>query len=111
MEKVDLASSSYRLDFYVRFKFNSSEIGLAEVENFEFINGAPTKYEIYSNEEQGYLEYRIRGDFIKTFDFARYPFEVHVLTVELEHKNLNASYLSFTEDLTSNIEKTVNIAG
>jgi len=74
-------------------------------------NGFPTKYEICADEEQGYLEYRVRGDFIKTFDFSRYPYEAHQLTIELEHKNLNASYLSFKNDPTSNIDETVNVAG
>lgn len=111
VEKIDLAASSYRLDFYLWFRFNSSEIGLEDVKEFEFVNGYPTKYEIYSSEDQGYLEYRVRGDFIKTFDFARYPFEAHTLTVELEHKNLNASYLSFEADPTSNVDDTVNVAG
>jgi hypothetical protein len=111
VEKVDLAASSYRLDFYLWFRFNSSEIGLDDVKEFEFVNGYPTKYEIYSSEEQGYLEYRVRGDFIKTFDFSRYPYETHKLTIELEHKNLNASFLSFEADPTSNVDDTVNVAG
>jgi hypothetical protein len=62
-------------------------------------------------EEEEYLEYRVRGDFIKTFDFTRYPFETHRLAVELEHKNLNASYLTFKEDQTSNIDEELNVAG
>ncbi len=111
VEKIDLAASSYRLDFYLWFRFNSSEIGLDDVKEFEFVNGYPTKYEIYSSEDQGYLEYRVRGDFIKTFDFSQYPFEAHKLAIELEHKNLNASYLSFEADPTSNVDKTVNVAG
>lgn len=111
VEKVDLAASSYRLDFYLWFKFNSSEIGLEEVKDFEFTNGFPTKYEIYSDEENGYLEYRVRGDFIKTFDFTRYPYETHELAVELEHKALNVSYLSFEVDPTSNVDEDVNVAG
>ena len=28
--------------------------------------------------EHGYLEYRVRGDFLKTFDFTRYPYETHM---------------------------------
>ncbi len=111
VEKIDLAASSYRLDFYLWFRFNSSEIGLDDVKEFEFVNGYPTKYEVYSSEEHGYLEYRVRGDFIKTFDFSQYPFEAHTLTVELEHKNLNASYLSFEADPTSNVDEAVNVAG
>jgi hypothetical protein len=111
VEKVDLAASSYRVDFYLWFKFNSSEISLEKVKEFEFVNGFPTKYEIEADEEQGYLEYRARGDFIKTFDFTRYPYETHKLTVELEHKNLNASYFSFKADPTSNVDEAVNVAG
>ncbi|MEM2975967.1 MAG: hypothetical protein QW821_06080, partial [Candidatus Bathyarchaeia archaeon] len=72
-------------------------------------NGLPNKYAI--SKGTGYLEYRVRGDFIKTFDFSRYPYEIHTLTVELEHKYLNASYLQFEADPTSAIDETVNVAG
>ena len=109
VEKVDLASNSYRLDFYLWFRFNSSEVSLESMKDFEFINGAPSKDLIYNTTD--YLEYRVRGDFIKTFDFSRYQFETHELTVELEHKTLNASYLRFTPDSSSNIDETANVAG
>ncbi|MEM3577935.1 MAG: hypothetical protein QXX51_05710 [Candidatus Bathyarchaeia archaeon] len=112
IEKVDLAASSYRVDFYLWFWFNSSEISLEEVREFEFVNGVPaTKYEVKVNETLGYLEYRVRGDFIKTFDFSQYPFETHKLTVELEHKYLNSSFLIFEADPTSTIDEDVNVAG
>ncbi|MEM3054827.1 MAG: hypothetical protein QXM52_03890 [Candidatus Bathyarchaeia archaeon] len=111
VEKVDLSASSYRLDFYLWFRFNPSEISLNEVKEFEFVNGYPTKYEVEVDAENGYLEYRVRGDFIKTFDFTRYPYETHTLTIELEHKNLNASYLIFTTDPTSSVDESVNVAG
>jgi len=111
VEKVDLAASSYRLDFYLWFRFDPSEISLEEVKEFEFVNGFPTKYEVEVDAEHGYLEYRVRGDFIKTLDFSRYPYETHKLTVELEHKNLNASNLIFTADPTSNVDEEVNVAG
>lgn len=109
VERVDLAANSYRLDFYLWFRFNSSEISLEEVEEFEFTNGAPSKYEV--NIADGYLEYRVRGDFIKTFDFTRYPYESHELSVEVEHKNLNASYLIYQVDPESNVDEAVNVAG
>ncbi|MGB9741113.1 MAG: hypothetical protein ACPLW5_05045 [Candidatus Bathyarchaeales archaeon] len=81
------------------------------MKEFEFVNGFPTKYDVEVDAEHGYLEYRVRGDFIKTFDFSRYPFETHKLTVELEHKNLNVSSLVFTADPTSNIDEGINVAG
>lgn len=112
VERVDLAASSYRLDFYLWFKFYPSEIDLAEVKEFEIVNGAPTKTDIVvADEDGGYIEYRIRGEFIKTFDFTRYPFETHTLTIELEHKKLNASHLAYQPDPTSAVDETVNVAG
>ncbi|MEM2457172.1 MAG: hypothetical protein QW636_07750 [Candidatus Bathyarchaeia archaeon] len=106
-----MSASSYRLDFYIWFRFNPSKISLEEVKEFEFVNGFPLRYEVKMDADNGYLEYRVRGDFIKTFDFSRYPFETHTLTVELEHKRLNASYLIFKADQTSSIDKEVNVAG
>lgn len=109
VEKVDLSANSYKLDFYLWFRFNSSEISADNVANFEFVNGAPSMYVV--SREEGYLEYRVRGDFIKTFDFRQYPFETHKLAVELEHKNLDVSSLVFREDPASKIDETVNVAG
>jgi len=111
IEKVDLSANSYRLDFYLWFQYNPSEISLSDVQKFEFINGAPTMYVVEVNETQGYLEYRVRGDFIKTFDFSQYPFETHELAVEIEHKNLDVNSLVFEQDSTSNIDPEASVAG
>lgn len=111
VEKVDLSANSYRLDFYLWFKFDPTKISLAEVKEFEFINGAPSKYEVKVDEAGGYLEYRVRGDFIKTFDFTQYPFESHELAVMLEHKNLNRSCMVFKESAESGMESTASVVG
>lgn len=112
IEKMDLPASSYRMDFYLWFKFNPSEVSLDTVRNFEFINGQPTKYEVDANNSTGYLEYRVKGDFITSFDFTRYPFESHDLPVELEHKQLNMSALVYEADVEgSAIEPTATVAG
>jgi hypothetical protein len=44
VEKVDLSANSYRLDFYLWFNYDPSEINLSQIQQFEFINGAPTMY-------------------------------------------------------------------
>ena len=111
VDKVDLSYSNYRLDFYLWFNYNPSEISLSEVQQFEFVNGAPTIYVVDVNETQGYLEYRVRGDFISSFDFSRYPFETHELTVKIENKNLNVADLVFEQDLSSQIDPQASVAG
>jgi hypothetical protein len=109
IEKVDLAGNSYRLDFYLWFSFDPSQISLDDVRQFEFINGSPTKTEIDSN--SSYLEYRIKGDFITSFDFSQYPFESHTLPVQLEHNNLDVTQLVYEPDPESGTEKSANVAG
>jgi hypothetical protein len=109
VEKVDLAGNSYRLDFYLWFSFDPSQISLADVKQFEFINGSPIKTEIDSN--SSYIEYRIKGDFITSFDFSQYPFESHLLPVQLEHNNLDFTQLVYEPDPESGTEKSANVAG
>ena len=109
VEKVDLAGNSYRLDFYLWFKFDPSQISLDDVRHFEFINGSPTKIEIDSN--SSYLEYRVKGDFITSFDFSQYPFESHLLPVQIEHNNHDITQLVYVPDPDSGTEKSANVAG
>ncbi|MCW3994838.1 MAG: hypothetical protein NWE98_01650 [Candidatus Bathyarchaeota archaeon] len=111
VEKVDLAANSYRLDFYLWFKWDPSKISLDEVKDFEFVNGAPTKTLLQADASHGYLEYRVRGDFLTSFDFSRYPFESHDLIVQVEHNTYGISKLVYTPDPESTIEEAANIAG
>jgi|WetSurMetagenome_2_1015567.scaffolds.fasta_scaffold23697_3 hypothetical protein len=109
VEKVDLSGNSYRLDFYVWFSFDPSQISLDDVRHFEFINGSPIKTEIDSN--SSYLEYRVKGDFITSFDFSQYPFESHILPVQLEHNSYDITQLVYEPDPDSGTEKSANVAG
>ncbi len=110
VEKVDVAQSTFKLDFYLWFKFDPAQISLEQVKDFEFVNGDPTKYEVLA--EDGYLEYRIKGDFFKTFDFTKYPFENQKLSVQLEHKTLDYTRLVYFPDTEgSNIDDQANVAG
>jgi hypothetical protein len=109
IEKVDLSGNSYRLDFYLWFSFDPSQINLDDVRHFEFINGSPTKIEIDSN--SSYLEYRVKGDFITSFDFSQYPFDSHLLPVQLEHNNYDITQLVYEPDPESGTEKSANVAG
>ena len=45
-----------------------------------------------------FLEYRVVGDFVGSFDVRSYPFDSYTLTTKVEHKNMNASYIVYTVD-------------
>jgi hypothetical protein len=89
-----LADSTFKLDFYLLFKFDPSLITLDETKEYEFVNGAPIKYGVTTEED--YSEYRINGDFFKTFDFKKYPFEVQL---QIERKSLDHTKLNYVPDL------------
>ena len=111
VEKIDLSASNYRLDFYLWFNYNPSEISFSDIQKFEFINGAPTTYIVNVDEAHGYLEYRVRGDFVTSFDFSMYPFETHELSVDIEHKSLDVNGLVYEQDPDSGIDPEASVAG
>jgi hypothetical protein len=84
VEKIDLAANTYRMDFYMWFNFNSSQISTDQMKQFEFTNGNPTVTQIDANES--YLEYRVRGDFIKTSTSPCTPLKATTCQYQLNTK-------------------------
>ncbi len=66
---------------------------------------------VYVDEASGFLEYRVKGDFVKTFDFSKYPFETQDLQVKIEHKNMNSTALAYVADSDSSLDSGVNVVG
>ncbi|MCX6648140.1 MAG: hypothetical protein NTV61_01950 [Candidatus Bathyarchaeota archaeon] len=111
VEKVDLAANTYKLDFYLWFSWDPSQITLKQIQDFEFLNGSPSKEVVYVTEAEGFVQYRVKGDFLKTFDFTRYPFETQDLQVKIEHKNMNSTELLYVADPDSSLDSGVNVVG
>lgn len=106
VQKFDIPSGSYDLDFYIWFKWSGNK-----TINYEFMNGKASSTEIVKS-VPGYLEVRIRGTFLKSLDFRDFPFNSHELTVELEDKVEHIVSLRFTPDVNeSGIDESINIAG
>jgi hypothetical protein len=86
VEKVDLAESTFRMDFYLMFEFETSEASLEEVKQFEFVNGQPSVRLIEENiqESRTELVYRVKGGFVTPFELGKYPFDRHNIEVFLE---------------------------
>jgi len=111
VEKVDLTANSYKLDFYLWFSWDPSQITLKQIQDFEFLNGSPSKDVVFVTEAEGFVQYRVKGEFIKTFDFTRYPFETQDLQVKIEHKNMNSTDLIYVADPDSSLDSGVNVVG
>ncbi len=70
VEKVDLSESKHRIDFYLVFQFDSSEISLDDIRKFQFVNGEPTvrELEVGIDGSQASIVYRVRVVFCKHRD-------------------------------------------
>ena len=111
VEKVDPSSNLYTLDFYIWFIWDENETTPSDVASFEFLNGVP---QITQTSEEGYpgwLQYRVRGNFIKNLDIRNYPFDSYVLPVTIEHLYMNSSKLVYVPDPDSSIDKGINFVG
>ena len=69
VEKVDLVANTYKLDFFW-FSWYPTQITLKQIQDFEFLNGSPSKDVVFETEEEGFVQYRVKVDFLKTFDFT-----------------------------------------
>ena len=107
VQKFELSSGSYDLDFYLWFKWSGDPLKI----NYEFMNGRSSSIDVIKSED-GYLEVRVRGTFIKSLNFKDYPFDSHKLTIEIEDKSASLNELIFVPDYNeSGIDPKINIAG
>ena len=94
VEKVDLTESKHRIDFYLMFEFDSSEISLDDIRNFQFVNGEPSmrELEVGIDGSQASIVYRVRGDFVTAFKLGRYPFDSHNIEIFIDLPLINIEH-------------------
>jgi hypothetical protein len=106
LQKFELSSGSYDVDFYMWFSWYGNK-----TINYEFMNGRASSIDIIEKRD-GFLDLRVRGTFLKSPNFRDYPFDKHRLTVEIEDKSLTLEDLVFVPDKEeSGIDHEINIAG
>jgi len=105
IEKVDVSSGTFTIDFYLWFKYHDLE------PDIEFMNGTPSKIDVVARREN-YLELRVKGVFIGSLDFREFPLDEHFLAVKLEDKTRGDSQLVFEPDFEeSGVDPNLTIAG
>jgi hypothetical protein len=82
VEKIDLSESTFRIDFYLIINFDPSETSLEILRNFEFVNGEPSMRIIEETDAE--IAYRVKGDFVTSFELGRYPFDRHRIEVLID---------------------------
>ncbi|MEM2192373.1 MAG: hypothetical protein QXG38_02015 [Candidatus Hadarchaeales archaeon] len=95
IEKVDVPSQTFTIDFYIWFKYTEVR------PNIEFMKGTVQKIELITEEErqtENYLEYRVKGAYVTSLNFKDFPFDEHLLRVEIEDKERGSRELVFEPD-------------
>ncbi|MCW4013247.1 MAG: hypothetical protein NWF07_09695 [Candidatus Bathyarchaeota archaeon] len=85
VEKVDLAESTFNIDFILIIEADLSEVTAEDVQ-FEFANGEPSVRLIVEEHGENSVTfgYRVKGDFVAPFELGNYPFDSHSIQVLMD---------------------------
>ncbi len=91
--KFELASGAYTVDFYLSLRADQPGV----IDEFEFMNGrAATVDKLIDTPTEKF--FRIQANLSQNLDLRRYPFDEHVLTIELEDKRRTTEELVYVVD-------------
>ena len=91
--KFELATGAYTVDFYLSLRSQEP----VEMGDFEFMNGrAATVDKLIDTPTEKF--YRIQANLSQNLDLRRYPFDEHLLTIEIEDKRRTVDELVYVVD-------------
>jgi branched-chain amino acid transport system substrate-binding protein len=104
IEEIDIKTSTYKVDFYLWFRYRPNEQDEEFMpEDFVFTNAegeweaVPLREEL--NSDGTFLKtYRISGVFKNQFQFHEYPFDHQNLVIEFRNQNANTSFIQYVVD-------------
>ncbi|MFH1709145.1 MAG: hypothetical protein ABIF71_14675 [Planctomycetota bacterium] len=109
MGKLDVATGSFTVDFYLDLK---SDRPIPET--FEFMNGRASKEKILDEARDGQYEkyYRVLAGLASPIDFKRFPFDGQTLQILIEDTKLTTAELVFVPKIEeSGFDPSVNFPG
>lgn len=91
--KFELATGAYTVDFYLSLRAERP----ITMDEFEFMNGrAATIDRLIDTPTEKF--YRIQANLSQNLDLRRYPFDEHLLTIEIEDKRRTVNELVYVVD-------------
>ena len=104
IEDIDIKTSTYKMDFYLWFRYRPNDQDEAfKPDDFVFTNAAGEVEQITIREEANadgtvLKTYRINGVFKDQFQFHEYPFDHQSLIVEFRNQNATTSFIQYVVD-------------
>lgn len=104
IEEIDIKTSTYKVDFYLWFRYRPNEQDAEfQPDDFVFTNAEGDIESILIREELNsdgtFLKtYRVSGVFKNQFQFYEYPFDHQDLIIEFRNQNANTSFIQYVVD-------------
>ena len=104
IEEIDIKTSTYKVDFYLWFRYSPSEQDEDfQPDDFIFTNAEGDVESVLIREEPNsdgtFLKtYRVSGIFKNQFQFHDYPFDHQDLIIEFRNQNANTSFIQYVVD-------------
>lgn len=123
---LNIGQGTFTADFYLWFSWHGNWSAPSEdgsLDNtplpagFELMNGEVSKSTLVESDQnisgsgQNYLIYRIQADMSDPVNLKDYPFDSHMLTIEVEDEDHNISSLVYVPDAGSAIDPLVGLQG
>ncbi len=102
----------FKIDAWLWFRWQGTEV--TPHESFEIVNGSIESRElndVIDDEGYNYAAVRVVATIFHVFDVADFPFDDHVITIELEDSNLEEANLRFVADEGIALDPAVRLEG
>jgi hypothetical protein len=99
--QMSLRENHFDVDFYVWFRWTGGDKDFDPLKTFDVANGAITQRTGEVHEEHKDFRYascRIDAEITQFFDVSRFPFDDHVLRIEIEDTQSEAEFLEYVAD-------------
>ncbi len=112
LSNVSAQNGTFDVDMWMWFRWTGSDI--RPDQTFELVNGViSSKSDAQVQDDQGvnYSTVRVQATIFHDFDVRRFPLDNHIITLEVEDSNLNATQLTYKVDQGIALDPSVRVSG
>lgn len=112
LTNVSPRDGSFDVDFWIWFRWQGTDV--RPDQTFELANGvisSRSDTEVLNDNGFNYATVRVQGTIYQQFDVREFPLDNHVLTIDIEDAQYDASNLVYVPDASTALDPKVEVAG
>jgi hypothetical protein len=102
LTEMSLRENHFHADFYVWFRWSGGDKDFDPLKSFDVANGSITQRQAETREEHKdfhYASVRCEAEITQYFDVSRFPFDDHVLEIQIEDTEKEAEFVEYVADV------------